>query len=108
MKAVTVAATPTPILPAGKYGFIYIFNNSNQTVFLQFDGSDVGASPTTLATTNGFPLLPNQALILENRIGGTFTGGGSQAIYPFAINGIVSSSTAEVRVQSAGEVSSGI
>jgi len=101
MTAVTVQSTVTQIVPAGKYGFIYIYNNSNQTVYLQFDGSDAISSPVALTTSNGFPLLPNQAIIFENRIGPSFNSSISQPLYGNKINGIVASSTADVRVQTA-------
>lgn len=94
MKSVTIGNTPTKILdaPSGARSLAYLVNNSSQTVFLVFDGTD----PSTLTTANGLPLFPNQALALVNSLAANL----SNITFTAAIYGIVASGSADVRVQS--------
>jgi len=86
MKTITVGTTVTAIAPAGNRDFLWIFNNDSATVFLSFDGDS-----TTLTTSNGFPLLTQTGILLDNsRDRNTFNK---------AVNAISVAGSANVRVQ---------
>ena len=93
MTAISVVhgSTPTLILakPSDPWRFCHILNNSNATVYIQYDGSSA-----TLTTSNGMPILPGQTFTLENGAIELF----KDAIY--GIHGDVSLDK-EVRIQNA-------
>jgi hypothetical protein len=62
MKAMNVTSSVTKIADAGHRDLLHIYNNSNEVIYLQYDGSD----PSSLTTANGMPLLPGAMLPLEN------------------------------------------
>lgn len=64
MQAINVAtgATPTQLAPGGNRRFIHVYNNSDTTIYIGYDGDN-----TTLSTANGYPLLPQGTLVLDNQ-----------------------------------------
>lgn len=64
MQAIQVAtgATPTLLAAAGPRKFLHVFNNSDVTIYIGYDGDT--ANPLT--TLNGYPLLPTGTLVLDN------------------------------------------
>jgi len=91
MKSATVGTSPTLLLPAGTRQFAHIFNNSNATIFLCYDAGDA----SQLTINNGFPILPNQSLILDNVLLPNATG----ATYIYAIYAISAAGGNDVRIQ---------
>lgn len=61
MKAVNILTTPTVVAVAGNRDFLMMKNNSDEVMFLKFDGS-----AATLTTANGFPLAKNGSIVLNN------------------------------------------
>lgn len=67
MNAISVApgASPTLVAAGGNRNFLHIYNNSASTVYLCYD-CDTATATSTLATTNGFPLVAGAAIMLNN------------------------------------------
>lgn len=63
MKALSVihGATPTLVAAAGNRNYLHIYNNSDTTIYLSYDGS-----ATTVSTANGMPLKAGTALLISN------------------------------------------
>jgi hypothetical protein len=61
MKTVNVAATATKIADAGNRRFCHIYNNSDTTIYVKYDGDE-----TALTTANGVPIAPGEKFGLDN------------------------------------------
>lgn len=61
MKAVNVTTTAAEIVAPGNRDFVHIYNNSDEVIYLGYDGS-----PNALTTSNGFPLAVGGILTLNN------------------------------------------
>lgn len=88
MRALSIVAgvTPTKICDGGLRKFAHIYNNSDVTIYIGYDGL-----ASTVTTANGYPLLPTGTLVLDN------LGSGQVYVDPiYAIHGDVADK--EVRV----------
>lgn len=89
MQAAQVTTTAAEIVPGGNRDFVHIYNLSDTTIYVKYDGD-----ATALTTSNGMPILPNDVLILAND--------GNRTVYTRAIWAIHGGSgNKEVRIQGA-------
>jgi hypothetical protein len=61
MKEHNATTAVTTVIAAGNYDFIHIKNISDTTIYFSYDGS-----ATTLTTSNGLPVAPDETLVLHN------------------------------------------
>lgn len=89
MQAISIlnGAVPTLIAAAGPRDFLHVYNNSDTTIYIGFDG----ISSAALTTANGMPIVPGEKAVFDNV--------GPRNIYNKAVYGVHGAGVAkEVRV----------
>lgn len=61
MQAINVTTSQTTIAPAGNRDFVHIYNASDTTVYVKYDGDSTAVTPST-----GLPIEPGGRLELNN------------------------------------------
>lgn len=59
--SIATGATPTQISAGGHYAFAHIYNDSDTTIYIGYDGD-----AASVDVNKGYPLLPTGLFTLEN------------------------------------------
>jgi hypothetical protein len=85
MKAQNIGNTSTLIAAAGNRDFLHIYNNSDEIIYVKYDGDS-----DTVTTSNGMPIAVAGVLTLNND--------GQRNLFNKPVYGICASGGKEVRV----------
>lgn len=61
MRALNITTSETTVAEAGNRDFIHIYNNSDTTIYVKYDGAS-----TAVTTSNGLPIVAGATLMLDN------------------------------------------